>query len=547
MNHFRKRNIIFIWYVFLPVGIIPISGLSQDGVLDYKFGTGGKVLTQTSPGGYEAGYAVVVQPDGKIVVVGESYRSGPPAETDNDITLVRYNANGTLDNTFGAGGIVITAIGSGWDLSGGVVLQPDGKIVVGGNGWYRSAYRFAALRYNSNGSLDNSFGNGGIATTRVGVHGFGWSCALQPDGKIIVTGPSNTGSNLDFGVARFNANGAPDNSFGTGGKVTTAIGTGDDYCWSCACQADGKIIVAGSYVNRQSNRDFVVVRYNPNGSPDNSFGSGGIVTTPVGLSDDFGRSMALQRDGKIVVVGSSFVGSNNNFAVVRYNPDGSLDNGFGSSGKVTTRVGNDVSTGEDGAKSIAIQSDGKLLVAGWALNPVSGYDFAVIRYTVDGKPDSTFGVGGIVMTPIGTNDFGQAIALQSDGRIVVAGSSYDSAGDYAFAVVRYLNRLTTGIASPDEAPQQFTLFQNYPNPFNASTFIHYTINRPGFVSLKVYDLLGREITTLVSENQPRGEYTISWNPVGLQSGAYFYRLQAGDARSGSAPGFVVTKKLVLLK
>lgn len=173
MNHFRKRSIIFIWYVFLPIGIIPISGLSQDGVLDYKFGAGGKVLTQTSLGGYEAGYAVVVQPDGKIVVAGESYRSGSPTNLDNDIALIRYNASGSLDNTFGAGGIVLTPIGSGIDLCGGIVLQPDGKIVAGGNGWYGSAYRFAALRYNSNGSLDNSFGNGGIATTRVGVHGFG--------------------------------------------------------------------------------------------------------------------------------------------------------------------------------------------------------------------------------------------------------------------------------------------------------------------------------------------------------------------------------------
>jgi uncharacterized delta-60 repeat protein len=547
MNFFRKQYIMFILYGFLLIGIFPALGFGQDGTLDFKFGIGGKVLTQTSPGGYESGYAVAVQPDGKIIVAGESYRSGPPSDLDDDIALVRYNSNGSLDNTFGADGIVITPIGSGIDLCGGIALQPDGKIVAVGNGWDGSAYRFAALRYNSNGSLDNSFGTGGIATTRVGVHGFGWSCALQPDGKIIVVGPSNNGSNLDFGVVRFNSNGTLDNSFGTGGKVTTAVGTGDDFGWSCAYQTDGKIVVAGSYVNNRSMRDFAVVRYNSNGSLDNSFGIGGKVTTPVGLSDDRGRSMALQRDGKIVVAGSSFVGSNNNFAVVRYNPDGSLDDSFGSIGKVTTRVGNDVSTGEDGGNSIAIQTDGKILIAGWALNPVSGYDFAAVRYTAKGDLDSTFGAGGIVLTPIGMNDFGQAIALQADGRIVVAGSSYDATGDYAFAVIRYLNRLPTGITSLVEAPQQFTLFQNYPNPFNSSTSIRYTINRAGYVTLKVYDLLGGEITTLVCENQTMGEYAIFWNPVGLPSGAYFYRLQVTDALSSLAMGFVATKKLLLLK
>lgn len=539
MNCFRTQNIIIVLCGFSLVGIHPTIGLGQDGTLDTTFGTGGKVTTQIVPGGYESGYALAIQPDGKIVVAGESFAGG--SANNYDITVVRYNANGGLDSGFGAGGIVITPVGPDWDLGWSVLIQPDGKIVVGGNGIVASSQRMVLVRYNANGSLDNSFGTAGISTTRIGGEpAAGWSCALQPDGKIVLTGTAYNGSDWDMGVIRFNSDGTLDNSFGTGGKVITAIGTGTDDGRSCALQPDGKIVVAGRHFDNQANLDFAVLRYNSNGGLDNGFGVGGIVITPVGLSGrDDARSMVLQQDGKIVVVGSSFVGSNNNFAVVRYNPNGSLDNSFGSDGKVTTRVGNDVSTGEDGAFSGAIQADGRILAAGWALSPTSGYDFAVVRYTANGNLDSTFGTGGIVMTPIGTNDFGLAVALQADEKIVVAGSSYDAAGDYAFAVVRYNNGFTSGVSSPKVAPQQFVVFQNYPNPFNPSTTIRYTIPGTGYVTLKVYDLLGKEIATLVSKRQAAGEYEIQWNPVGLASGVYLYRLQAGKLSE--------TKKLLIVR
>jgi len=183
MNPTKLPRILFVYFVILIMETCPASGQTPDGTLDPTFGEGGKVITQLGPG-YESAYGVAIQSDGKILAVGESYRSGTPSNLDDDIALVRYNTNGSLDNTFGTDGIVITPIGSGIDLSAGVVLQPDGKIVVGGEGWDGSAYRFAALRYNSNGSLDNSFGSGGIVITAIGT---GWdlsgSVVLQPDGR----------------------------------------------------------------------------------------------------------------------------------------------------------------------------------------------------------------------------------------------------------------------------------------------------------------------------------------------------------------------------
>ena len=539
MCDFIRYHFSLVLYGFLLMGVFSTFSLSQDGTLDTLFGIGGKVTTQIGPG-YDAAYSVAIQSDGKIVVAGESYISGSPSNLNNDIALVRYNVNGSLDDSFGAGGIVTTPIGSGLDLSQGVLIQSDGRIIATGQGWDGAAYRFAAVRYNVNGSLDNSFGTGGIATTRLGVQGYGLSGILQADGKILVVGSSDNGSNLDFGVVRFNTNGTLDNSFGSGGKVTTAVGASSDFGRAGACQADGKIVVAGYYINNQSNRDFALVRYHTNGSLDNSFGSGGKVTTPVGLSDDRARSMALQSDEKIVVVGASFVGSNNNFAIVRYNSNGSLDNNFGVDGKVRIAVGNDVSTGEDGAFSVAIQADGKILAAGWALNPVSGYDFAVVRLMENGSLDSTFANGGIALTPIGTNDFGQAIALQADGKIVVAGASYDQSGDYAVAVVRYNNSAPTGITSALELPEQLMLSQNYPNPFNPSTEIRFTVAKTYRTTLEVYNLMGQKVMTLFDEVAQAGhEYHVRFTGSNLASGVYIYRLKSGP-RSAS-------RKLILLQ
>jgi len=274
-----------------------------------------------------------------------------------------------------------------------------------------------------------TFGNRGIVTTPIGSsNDFGKALAVQPDGKIVMTGFSNNGSNADFALVRYTSSGALDPTFGSGGKVITPVGSGDDSGEAVALQSDGKIVVAG-----YSNGDFALVRYTSSGVPDNTFGSGGKVTTSIGTGSDAGGAVVIQSDGKIVVAGYSFKSTfDADFALVRYTSSGALDPTF-SGGTVTTTFG----TFADQARQVALQSDGKIVVGGIRSNG-STYEWALARYSSSGVLDPTFGTGGKVTTPIGSStDAGSAVALQSDGKIVVAGDS-SNGGNADFAVVRYI-------------------------------------------------------------------------------------------------------------
>jgi uncharacterized delta-60 repeat protein len=215
--------------------------------------------------------------------------------------------------------------------------------------------------------------------------------------------------------------GGLDGTFGTNGKVITNITTGDDFGYAMKLQTDGKIVVAGS----ANATDFAVARYNVNGSLDTTFDDDGIVVTDIAGGVDNGYAMAIQSDGKIIVAGSTASGENNDFAVVRYNTDGSLDTSFDTDGKVIT----DLSSSYDIARGVAIQSDGKIVVAGATVVPVTSLDFGVVRYDTNGALDSTFGNGGKFTANLADGDFplsdsGNAVAIQSDGKIVVVGSSW---------------------------------------------------------------------------------------------------------------------------
>ena len=242
---------------------------------------------------------------------------------------------------------------------------------------------------------------------------------VQSDGKIVVAGSVFNGISNEFALARYNVNGSLDASFNGTGTVTTDFGDSDAYGYSVAVQSDGKIVVAGSAFNGITN-EFAVARYNVNGSLDASFNGTGTVTTSIGASDASGFGVAVQSDGKIVVAGSAFNGINNEFAVARYNVNGSLDASFNGTGKLTTGFAG----GDAAGNSVVLQSDGKILVAGVGTSFATGEDFAVARYNSNGTLDATFGAGGKVTTAIGiADDVGFGVAVQSDGKIVVAGGS----------------------------------------------------------------------------------------------------------------------------
>ena len=394
------------------------------GDLDTTFDGDGKVTTAV--GSFDD-YAVsaAIQSDGKIVVAGYSFN----VRSDLDFALTRYNSNGSLDTTFDGDGKVTTDFG-GSSVAYSIAIQSDGKIVVAGSAYNGSNNDFALVRYNADGSLDTSFGTGGKVTTPIGMSSDrGYSVTIQPDGKIVVAGQSWNGSNYDFALTRYNSDGSLDTTFDGDGKVTTAVGNSDDEARGLAIQSDGKIVVAG-YAYNGSNYDFALTRYNSNGSLDTTFDGDGKVTTAVGSFDDYVSSLAIQSDGKIVVAGYS--GNVRwDFALTRYNSNGSLDTTFDGDGKVTTAVG----SFDDVASSVSIQSDGKIVVAGSSSDD-SNVDFALTRYNSNGSLDTTFDGDGKVTTDFGAQDSAYSVAIQSDGKIVVAGGSSDGS-NRDFALARY--------------------------------------------------------------------------------------------------------------
>ncbi len=348
------------------------------------------------------------------------------------IPAVTYAQDGLLDLSFDTDGIVTTAIGTSDDFGRAVAVQEDGKIIVAGYSFNGSQDVFAMVRYNTDGSLDNSFDSDGIVTSEIGASGNrAHAIAIQDDGKIVLAGYSYNGSNNDFAVARYNTNGSLDLSFDADGYATTGFDTfSNDRAFAVAIQPDGKIVIAGYNTDEDSDRDFAVVRYNTDGSLDNSFGTGGIVSTPLADGGDEVRSVVVQEDGKIVLAGFSFDFTTRVFAIVRYTSNGILDNTFDGDGIVTTSI----LALDDAAYNMAKQSDGKFILVGYTVNDT--YDFAIVRYNTDGSLDNTFDSDGIVITHIGIiEDLPYAVTIQSDEKIVVGGHSKTDNDN--FALVRY--------------------------------------------------------------------------------------------------------------
>ena len=426
---FRKYLLTLVVF-FLCLFNLQSPVWAADGDLDITFGDGGIVTTpKAEENTYESGKALAFQPDGKIIVVGTTYRYIPGDQIQH-FQVVRYNADGSLDNSFGVGGKVNNEFTSYRDAAFSVALQNDRKIVVAGTFIdIRSGNSYIGLvRYNENGSLDEEFGVGGIVKTVVVDESTGNSVFIQPDDKIVVAGISSLFGNQSFLVARYNSDGSLDEDFDEDGIALTPMSSSGTYVNSAVLQTDGKILVAGSTTD---GRDYeTIVRYNSDGSLDNSFGGDGIVKTEVGLGGK-AYSVLVQPDGKIITVGATYSPCCDIGSVVRYDENGSLDEEFGVGGIV---IVNPPTSYAFYQVSGVLQSDGRILVSSQINNDVTDL-MALFRINSDGSTDNSFGDDGHIETIVGTEGSGpNFVALQSDGKIVVAG-----VGSRNFAVVRYLN------------------------------------------------------------------------------------------------------------
>jgi uncharacterized delta-60 repeat protein len=286
-----------------------------NGILDTNFNTTGKVITPVGPN-YDGATAALLQPDGKIVIVGSCIN----VAGNRDFCAARYLSTGALDTTFNGTGTVITSVGAAIDDANAALLQPDGKIVLAGgcsNGASNSD--FCVVRYLPSGALDTSFnGTGSVITPVVSSYSYAHAALLQPDGKIVVAGDCYSGSTGVFCAVRYMPTGALDTSFNGSGKIATPVGTGNATPVAALLQPDGRVLLAGNCLSSVTSLDFCAARYLPTGVLDTSFNGTGTVVTPLVSGIDRATAALLQPDGKIVLAGDCFNGTNYDFCVVRY-------------------------------------------------------------------------------------------------------------------------------------------------------------------------------------------------------------------------------------
>jgi uncharacterized delta-60 repeat protein len=383
------------------------------GDIDTSFAGGTLVASGGLSDDYVRGLAV--QADGKAVMAGFGIEN---TTTGTDFMLVRHLRDGGLDSSFGSGGRVFTAFGNagGSDEAHAVAVQPDGKILVAGSSDQgASGYDFALARYNADGTLDSSFGAGGRVTTSFGVGADkAYALLLQPDGKIVIGGTSNQGATgNDFALARYNADGTLDNSFGNGGKVLTAIGSdgAGESVYALALHTEAgvaRIVAVGG------EGDFIAAAYGASGALDVSFGSGGLVQHLFGSVTGAARGVVVTADNQLVLAGHR----DHDFAAVRLQANGTPDSSFGNGGRTVVAVSLD---NWDEATALVRQADGRLLMGGWVYSGnSSSADTVLVRLNADGSRDTDFSPDAIRITAVAAGnktDAGQALALQPDERV----------------------------------------------------------------------------------------------------------------------------------
>ena len=467
-----------------------VSQAQPAGTLDSTFnGTG---IIQSNNLMHDIYNDVRVQDDQKIVASGVSLNTSYTGV----VVVDRWMQDGSADTSFGTNGRVVIPVGNdsyGYDS----YIRADGKIIVAGIAYgHLGGFAVMLLQLNTNGTLDSTFGFNGVSLTDLTVYDdLASAMAVQQDGKILISGTytDSLAQNVPM-VMRFTETGQRDSTFGINGVSEIPVIGGDNELTSISVMPDGRIIAAGHYETAFTFFDVLLIRLHEDGSRDSSFGTNGVViqSLTAGIEDCFG--MQLAANGKIVITGfSTLPDFSFDMLLMQFDSTGVLDPSFGTNGAVTFNHGtNDIGL------DLEIQPNNKILVGGtsggsWA----DDRDFLLMRYNQDGTPDLAFGDSGIVYTQIDSSfDEANAMALQEDGKIVLAGKANDGATQLDFAITRYTNDL---FVSVNELNTENTAFI-YPNPaeLNSTVTIRFDSKSKETLQVEWLSIDGRMFLT----NQP---------------------------------------------
>lgn len=463
-----RTTILFLGLLFLP-----FLGNAQPGSLDTTFDLDGKKhFGFASQNDY--GEFVLIQPDNKIIAGGKSSLTGG----NLSFSLARMHPDGSFDNTFGISGKVTTTYGTeGFEAVAGA-LQADGKIVVVGSSFINAGLgtsQITVVRYNTDGTLDTSFDSDGIVLTQISASNedFGKTVKMQPDGKIVVAVQARINLNWDFVLVRYNTDGSLDATFDNDGIARTNLPT-QEAIYDIALQNDGKIVATG--YKAVTNDDLFIARYNSDGSLDTNFATNGFFTFDFANNHNYGASVAITSDNKIVIAGRYQNTSFFSPFVAKLNNNGTFDTSFDTDGIL-------ILTTDESISDVALQSDDKIITFG-----TSNSKFGVWKLNSNGTFDTTFGNNGKAEILVNTIlSFGNGGTLQPDGKIVMIGLTFESQF-MKYGVVRLNNNAP--LANSSFATENLVI---YPNPSNGTFFIQNTAELSR-AEVAIYNLIGQKIT-----------------------------------------------------
>jgi uncharacterized delta-60 repeat protein len=480
----------------------------QEGTLDGNFDSDGLALVNIPNYSEAVITAIAVRPDGKIVAVGLATNDTTNVE---ETILLRFNPDGELDYSFGADnkGFIFYDF---YKETKAILVMPTGAILTGGTtlSFTGAEQDFVMGGFSAEGFESEATYTGCSSNFGQGVYATITGMAVQPDGNIVVAGNVQvSGGTHDFGVARYvDVDTTPDSTFSFDGQLTSDFAGGNDLAHAVAVQPNGKIVVVGVTVSGGISK-LALARYNANGSLDNSFGTSGKVVTEISLEAGL-NDVKIQPDGKIVATGYAFGNGQFNGIVVRYLSNGNLDTSFGNGGVITVS--------DAFFRSLELQTNGKIVTAG---SHISSDKFVVMRFNQNGQTDNSFGFNGLGEYVF----FGQIndIAIQPNGDIVAAG--YVSGFTKQLAIARYVGTFTSGTINPLAASTETLI---YPNPVPAEATFGFELESAAEVSLSIMDIYGKVLQQPLSKsNFPVGKQEVSLSLGDLVPGNYLLVLQAG--------------------